>query len=650
MKRILSSHYIKFLLICQVLTLFCGLFTPIFSEKVSALSTNNFYFEDAVFNYYLEKAADGTSKLHVEETLTAVFPDTDQNHGIARSIPYTNQNGKNKTADSISALNFKAERNGETEEIAKTETEDGNYIFYLGNKNSYVHGRQVYTLSYDFTNVITEFTSTGSLTHSDINAAFQELYWDTNGTGWSQQFVNLTAYLHLEDEAAARLLAGKTSCYVGYYGDSGSDRCFVSSFDNVIAFSASNLAARENLTFVVDFKPNTFVVPEPPKNYLLVVTTIVIGVICLIIVALSVYSYNKKARAKKKFYQGLFETPQYDAPKDYYVAEAAELYLKRSEKTYVATLLELAISKKISIVKGEPTKVLKKDTWIIKVNNVDQISDSQEDLLRILNGGPKVHNGDEIMVKKHTATATLASLSRSYRTDAISNLKKLKLFEAKSAATAGSATSSIIAIIVFIFIAFSVVSGFSVSLISEAFSTVGYSEVVGVDYLPFIIIATIFATIVACAILSTAKQKYSKYTENGLRAANYLDGLYLYINMAEKDRLKFLQSVKGADTSKEGIVHLYEKLLPFACLFGVEESWAKELGRYCEEINYDPDWYPGDDLASFYVISSIASSINTSVAASTSYTSSSSSSSGFSGGGGGGFSGGGGGGGGGGGW
>lgn len=649
MKRVLSFYYIRFLSFCQALALFCLCLTPVFSQNVSAASTNDFYFENAEFNYYLEKAEDGTSNLHVEEVLTAIFPETNQNHGITRSIPYTNQNGKNITASSIDALNLKVTRNGQAEQIARTETENGNYIFYLGSSSSYVHGRQVYTLSYDFKNVITEFNNAGQLTYNNQNAAFQELYWDTNGTGWSQKFENLSATLYFSDEIAASVLQNKTSCYVGRYGDSGSSRCNIATGSNSITFSTTNLSGRENLTFAVDFKPNTFSVPEPAKNYLLVVITAVIAAICLLIIILNILSYNKKAKAKKHFYKGLFDAPQYDAPKNYFVAEAAELYLKNNEKTYVATLLELAISKKISIVKGEPTKVLKKDTWIVKVNNIDDISDSQEDLLRILNGGPKVHNGDEIKVQKHTATATLASLSRSYRSDAVAKLEKLKLFESKATtSSAKNALISIISVFVFVFITFSVSSSFISSITSEVFSA--YGNVVGVSFLPAVIIAVIIATIIISAVISAEKHKYSKYTNAGLKEANYLDGLYLYINMAEKDRLKFLQSVKGADTSKEGIIHLYEKLLPYACLFGVEESWAEELGKYCKEINYDPDWYPGGDLTSFYVMSSIASSINTSVAASTSYTSSSSSSSGFSGGGGGGFSGGGGGGGGGGGW
>lgn len=125
-----------------------------------------------------------------------------------------------------------------------------------------------------------------------------------------------------------------------------------------------------------------------------------------------------------------------------------------------------------------------------------------------------------------------------------------------------------------------------------------------------------------------------------------MDGLKLYIEMAEADRMKMLQSVKGADTSAEGIVKLYEKLLPYAAVFGLEESWMNEMREYCElEEIEQPDY-----LMQGLVISDMMRAVNTASSYATTATTMSSSgggsSSGFSGGGGDGFSGGGGGGGG----
>ena len=116
--------------------------------------------------------------------------------------------------------------------------------------------------------------------------------------------------------------------------------------------------------------------------------------------------------------------------------------------------------------------------------------------------------------------------------------------------------------------------------------------------------------------------------------------------MAEADRIKMLQSVEGVDTSAEGIVKLYEKLLPYAAVFGLEESWMKEMKEYCElEEIETPDYFMAG-IAASELSHSIRSAASYATTSSRMSSSGGGSSSGFSGGGGGGFSGGGGGGGG----
>ena len=132
-----------------------------------------------------------------------------------------------------------------------------------------------------------------------------------------------------------------------------------------------------------------------------------------------------------------------------------------------------------------------------------------------------------------------------------------------------------------------------------------------------------------------------KYTNQGLEQANYLAGLEIYIKMAEADRIKLLQSTKGADTSNQGIVKLYEKLLPYAIIFGQEKSWRKSLEHYYTLVDERDLALPLYYSFSSSSLRSLSSSLNSSVTVP-----GSGSGSGFSGG----FSGGGGGGGGGGGW
>lgn len=658
-------------ILLAILTLFSFLSCP-----ANATSTNNFYFEDATFDYYLSKTDDG-SKLHVKEVLTAVFPETNQNHGITRAIPFSNLDGKNITVESEDALNLTVLRNDQEEPVAKIEKDEDEYIIYIGKKSEYVHGKQVYTLEYDFYNVISEFDQFGinlSGEHSN-RVEYQELYWDTNGTGWSQKFNSLTANLHLPADIAKNLRSG-TSCYVGYYGQNGQSRCTITSNDEstyspsanksttidtgikasevVLTFETKNLIARENLTFAVNFNAGTFNVPDLPKDYTMVIITIIAATICAIILFFTIRHYLKNGYKKRKFYKSLFIAPQYTPEKSYHVAEATLLSMTKTENSYVATLLELATSKKVSIKKGEPTKILKKDTWSLKINSIDDLTDSQTDLLKILNGGKSIKGVDEIQIKKHTATSTLASLSRLYLTDATDNLKKLKLFEdkTKSAKNSNAVLFIIIFVSVFVFIWSSAIFAIFGALAKTIASAIGsgHGVMVGAEILPLVSAAMVIVTIITTTIILAINSKYKKYTEKGLKSAAYLEGLKLYIKMAEADRIKFLQSVKGADMSEKGIVKLYETLLPYAALFGLEDSWMDEFNKYCKEINYSPDWYDGDEFLTGYILGSMVSNVSSTISSSTSYSSTSSGSSSFSSGGGGGFSGGGGGGGGGGGW
>jgi len=134
----------------------------------------------------------------------------------------------------------------------------------------------------------------------------------------------------------------------------------------------------------------------------------------------------------------------------------------------------------------------------------------------------------------------------------------------------------------------------------------------------------------------------------GRKKLDMIEGLKLYLTVAEKDRLNMTEA---PDMSTGH----FEELLPYAVAFGVEKPWAKAFEGWlataagaAAAASYDPHWYSGRDFDASHVSESVA---QTASAMAGSFQSSipapSSSSSGSSGGG---SSGGGGGGGGGGGW
>lgn len=634
-------------LILSLIVVLIGTLAPV--ANVGA-STQDFYFEDFTADYYLTKDESGVSNLHVKEVLTAVFPETNQNHGINREIYYLNQGGKNRTVASEKALNLVVLRNGEPEPVNKIVNEGNYYNVYIGNANEYVHGRQVYTLEYDFHNVITEFDSLGNNVSGEdgVEKVLQELYWNTNGTGWKQRFDKLTARLHVPREISKNM-SKDGRCYVGRYGESGSSRCVILQTEDGFSFETSNLSIGENLTFAVRFKPDTFVVVIE-KSYILVIVLLAEIIIASLVIIKKYRKWQNNTRAKSQLYKSLFTAPQYQPPKNkaINVAEGERICLINTKTSYVATLLELAVAKKITITKIEDEKKRKKkNNWSIHLNvDPESLSGSQRNMLNILFGEEGLTKGADIEIKKRTATKYLVNCAKDYREDATDVLVREGYWtegKNKNVNIKGGGVVSTIIAKLFLWIMFPLGIYAMLEDSFERVALIGAKVIVGGWALAIVIIIILVVAIVIGTILGEQNRRFERFTDEGIKLAKYLEGLELYIKMAEKDRLKFLQSVEGADTSDAGIVKLYEKLLPWASLFGEEESWMNELNHYYQVGDLPED--VNIDMLHGIIAADIMHDVNSAVTSSTSYSSSSS-----SGGGGGGFSGGGGGGGGGGGW
>lgn len=607
----------------------------LFSGEAYA-GVNDFYFESFEGDYYLSKDEDGMSKLKVVEKVVAVFPEYKQNKGICRYIPFTNQDGANITLPNLTRNNIKVTRNGISEPVYSIE-KSGDYYEVCTGTDEYVLGKQTYTFEYEFEKVVTDFGD------------YQELYWDTNGTGSSQRFDKVVARVHfnkdIEDD-----FTGNRWCYVGKDGEKGKEKCQIVKTTDGVYFEANNLAAYENLTFDVEIKAGSFVVPEPERNYTLVWIMLAIGFLLILILVLVPVRLYFRTKEKRKFYEDLFVKPEYQPDPNYSVAEMAEVYMGRKKDAKVAVMLDMIIKKKITLINIGTDKRKK---WKVKVLNLDGVSSEGKTLLAILNGGSEPGVGDELEIKSQKATTKLISLGRKYDKDLKNLLIENGLVEKKyalgnSGVVVGDNnvnTSSMFFLIVFGLIPFLFPMAVAfLDIMVDGDVLTGY--IVGKNLFLPVILAMLVAMISVWGVISVKTQKYSVRTEKGLSKARYMDGLKLYIEMAEADRIKFLQSVKGADMSNGGIVHLYEKLLPYAVVFGLENSWMKELDKYykLDEV-VKPDWYRGGvTVQDLYFASRLASSYTRSSTSMS--TGSGSSSSGFSGGGGGGFSGGGGGGGG----
>ena len=626
-KKAIFFYYIILFVFCLVGMAILGA-RPVFAE------VEDFSFKDFTADYYLSRDAEGLSQLRVVENLTAVFPNFKQNKGICRDIPFTNQDGANVTLPSLGRSDIKIKRNGFVEPIYSIEKLTNFYEVCTGDE-SYVLGEQVYTFEYEFLRVATEF------------ANHQELYWDTNGNGWMQEFEGLTARVYVDAAILDDLTSGAW-CYVGRYGDSGQDRCEITRTDDGFVFTTGPLKQYENLTFDIEFKSGTFVVPEPEKNHALVYAFGIFVGFCLIVVGFSLRKYAK-SREKAEYYKGIFIKPEYQPPKEYGLTELAEIYHGKKKDVRVAMLLDLIVRRKIKLIKTG------KKSWSFEVVDYSGMHIAERTLIAILNGGSEPRVDDTVEIKLRIATEPLVRSARKFEKEIVNAVRRGGLVENEYRYGEGRKNDIVALILVLVFLVAPVVGLLVLVAKVLIFEFSGLNEfsgriIFGKEFF-WSTFCVAMVTVVVRWWLMLKSREFKNYTKKGLEASRYMDGLRLYIRMAEAERLEFLQSVENVDVSAEGIVKLYEKLLPYAAVFGLEKSWMAEMEKYCQAYEIEAPDYLTAGIAAAQITTALRSAagyvMNSTSASSTRMSSGGGgSSSGFSGGGGGGFSGGGGGGGG----
>lgn len=626
MKKFLRAISLYF----SIIFLICQAFVPAATAKSSAKNTDNFVFTSAKYDFYLEKTADDSSRLRVEETLVANFPNFNQNHGIERRIPFTNQGGKNLTVPNQKSLNFSVTRDGKPEPF-QISNSFNHFTVRIGSKDHYVQGEQIYHLKYEFQNVIT-----------NSNDGLQELYWNTNGTGWKQPFHAIVTTLHIADPDLRHKLQNQAWCYTGKYGSSQQKHCTISQTDDGFQFAARMLIAGENLTFTTQFQANTFKIPAPRSSYFLV--WLLIAELALF--AIISFLFYKKAwlpiRDRYRKHYSAFIPPRYAPPTDLTVAQIARLYIKPHRNARVATLLELIVQHKMRFIRGKK-KFFGGYQWSFEILSLTDLSEEQNYLVQFLAGTKSPELNKSYKIKQRAATSTLTSLHKKYDSSIDAKLKQRKLLLKISSFDGLSFFFGIFAASIIFF-------GLFGAFIQQIFTFLFTPFIIHINtsklFAPQLLIVIVGLLVIFFAILVRLSKRIipvKERSEKGLEYSRYLDGLKLYIKMAEKDRLEFFQSQSKAPIDAAGIVNLYEKLLPYAALFGLEKSWMKHLSAYCQAENIaEPSW--SDVYLTHAIVSN--SFTRTVSSASSPYSGGSSSSSSSSGSGGGGFSGGGGGGGG----
>ncbi|CAN5206056.1 hypothetical protein BH11ACT2_BH11ACT2_01090 [soil metagenome] len=569
--------------------------------------TSSFTFTSFDAQYRLSRDAGGHAVLDTVETLVAQFPQFDQNHGITRDLVRAYDGHPTfLTVTSVTdatgaSLPYGTSSSGDVLELK------------IGDADTYVHGAQTYVIRY----------SQQYVTHRV--AAADEFFWDTNGTSWRQPFEHVSATLTIATGLVSKL-NGKVASYAGSQGSNGVGSSFARNENTFLFTAGAPLAAGQNLSIAVGFAPNTFT-PKPsgffdsPWPILAFFSMLLSG---LALVLTLVLRATRLADAPGR---GII-VAQYVAPKGVSLALSAVILGRRATaKITPAMIISLAVNGNLRILELESTR-RGKPTYELQFITADGLGPDELEFMHALFGATfepeEVHSLDTNDV---SAAKQIAALASRVSLDATAQGYRRARPWGRIALIFLLAVGSGILTVVF-----------SLRAIDQEFG----------GALPIA-----FPPIVVILFLSTVPLLGRLPLDTkGVELRDYLKGLQVYIELAEEDRLRYLQSPQGAEKTavatndKAAIVTLNEKLLPYAVLFGNETEWAKQLGKYYEDTGTQPNWYRGSTAFSAVYFASTVGSINASARSSFVDTSSSSS----SGSGGGGFSGGGGGGGGGGGW
>jgi uncharacterized membrane protein YgcG len=571
---------------------------PVPATPTQFADVNDFVFDSFSAVYTLSRDEDGRSLLTVEETLVAQFPDFDQNRGIRREL-VERYDGRPTDIELISIT----DENGAPREFATESSDEFLEVTIAG--DNYVRGTQVYVISYLQHNVTRFFDNTG----------VDEFYWDTNGTGWAQPFGSVTAEIVVDPELASAL-TGSFAAYVGYEG-SDTPANIVATATGFIA-EEFDVAAGQNVTVAIAFEPDTFAARDSSFAGAPWPTLSLLGAIGGMgaIVGAAVLRRTRLKDAPGR----VTIIPEYTAPKGVSIPLSAVIS-KTQTKVTAAQIIALAVAGNIRVL--EVPGGWRKQKYSLQFVSAEGQGPTETEFLHALFGASLDPGEGRTLDKQDTATA--------------SKITTLMSRVTKDATTTGYRRS---------------LPGGSLFLVSiVALVTAGAAFAFGIMALdqsygglvPVITLGVGFVSLFAVIGLISKVPLDAKGTE--LR--EYLLGLKMYIQLAEADRLAFLQSPQGAlrtpvetgDTVQ--MLKLNEKLLPYAVLFGLEKEWTAELGKYYEETGTQPTWYSGSSAFNAALFASSISSLSSSVSSSYSSSSGGSGGGGSSGGGGGGGGGGG---------
>ncbi|GAA2030106.1 hypothetical protein GCM10009720_07580 [Yaniella flava] len=542
----------------------------------------NFEYASWNLNYDISLDANSRAQAEVTEELQVEFPQTDQNRGIVRSLPLRYQSAPAAPED-ISVTD------GAGDEVPfEVEDEDGFRNILVGD-DTFVHGTQTYVISYTVDDVM----------HATDQA--DEFYWDVVPVDRQQPIEDVTAQIRLDSTLSAAM-TGNSSCYVGTPDDSAS--CSIETTgDGALSVSETQLPPGQGVTVAIGVEPGTVTQPpERQENVLLdVVPLLLVGAAFLLTAggALSVLAMVRRYRDDTSQPSTQYGIPEGMNPL------IARWVTGRGHNPIVATILDLAVRGVLRIEEREEhTGKKPKMKPVLRLIDPQLATDPLE--RQLLEGiFPDLTPGETFTFPKDSKDFTKAAQKVVQDSgDAVLERGYQQKLRHRGAAVAGWVSP--------VFLIPALVLLIMGASRDNTVMTV-LSVCLGLLSLMLMIICVV---------------KHRVLTPRGAAERTQLERMRQMIDASETERLDILQSFTHASRRTAGpdsesqTIQLYDRLLPYAVLFGKEQEWSEVLFDTYQHYHVPaPIWYPallhhGTDSLS--PLSSMLSSVSAAAATSSS--------------------------------
>ena len=453
---------------------------------------------DAV--YELDRDEAERSVLTTTETLVAVFPEFDQNRGIRRAIPMDYQG--HPTDIHVESV---TDATGAPRGFEVEADEAGEFLLVTVRADDFVHGEQTYVIRYTQHNVTLE----------PDDAAIDEFYWDVNGTGWAQPFGRVRAEVRMSADVATGF-TGATACYRGWSG-SGTPCESLTTTDAappVVVAEAFTLGPYENLTVAVGFDPGTF---EPRDDSFWASPAAIAGGVAAVFAGLAMIAAIVLRVLRWRDHPGRGTIiAQYEPPEGISAMEAADL-VGHPDKGVTATILERAVAGELRVIETGRKKFA-----VEFIGGELGDRDAQSIVMALYSGNPVPGARRDLKTRDITLGRRLLSLRQSATKRVVQrNLRRRPDPVAR------------------VLLAIGAIGAATLSLMFGIFAIDDQRG----GLWPFLLFSgAIVAAIVTLLVVANVRP----LTERGREARDHLEGLRLYIRLAEADRLRVLQSPSGA--------------------------------------------------------------------------------------------------------